>query len=282
MRSKPPSVLTPTILKIYDIAPYKDGVKTDVNNAVFPLSTNLVGGSWDYPNDNRQVREAIIRRHQSYTKQLLWFLKTDPAVPSNHRKKMATYTWCGDEFIDNGHSPTQLYVREVRRMIGTQVLTSHHSTNATLARGAGVASIGVADYAFDCHPVEILPQRLEPVAATQAGEEGGDSRVEYKATVEGCLVGGDPRVKGGWQIPYAAITPQRAQLRNLLVPVALSTSHVAFASTRLELTWMVLGQSAGTTAAIAVAQNTGAVQDVELSFLHEQLQASGQVLFPVV
>jgi hypothetical protein len=141
------------VLKIYDVAAYHDGVKTDVNSASFPLSTNLVGGSWGYPTGNHTVRAQIVARHQSYTKQLLWFLKSDPSVPLALRSKMATYGWCGDEFVDNGHFPTQLYVREARRMVGAQVLTSHDATNVTLARGVGLASIGVADYAFDCHPV---------------------------------------------------------------------------------------------------------------------------------
>jgi hypothetical protein len=95
--------------------------------------------------------------------------------------------------------------------------------------------------------------------------------------VEGCLEGRP--AAGGWQIPYAAITPKREQATNLLVPVALSASHVAFASIRLELTWMVLGQSAGTAAAVAAARG-GAVQDVPLTLLRKLLTSAGQVVSP--
>jgi hypothetical protein len=253
MRAKPPKALSPDVLKIYDIAASGDGVKTDVNSAVFPISTNLVGGSWGYPNGTARERAAIIAQHQSYTKGLLWFLKTDPAVPAHLRAQMSKWAWCADEFTDNDHFPTQLYVREGRRMIGQQVLTQLDATNHSRARGVGIASIAVADYAFDIHPVEIVPSDLKEWAAEASSKK--------RATVEGCT-GGKP-IKGGWQIPYAAITPKAAQATNLLVPVALSASHVAFASIRLELTWMALGQSAGTAAALAYARGV-AVQQVPL------------------
>lgn len=104
-----------------------------------------------------------------------------------------------------------------------------------------------------------------------------------RATVEGCMIlksesGGRP-IAGGWQIPYAAITPKASQVDNLLVPVALSASHVAFASIRLELTWMVLGQSAGIAASLAASRNL-AVQELPLAVLHQRLLVAGQVLFP--
>ena len=85
--------------------------------------------------------------------------------------------------------------------------------------------------------------------------------------------------QGGWQIPFAAITPKASQATNLLVPVALSASHVAFASIRLELTWMALGQSAGIAAALAATRGVP-VQQVPLAVLNQQLLAAGQVLEP--
>ena len=181
---------------------------------------------------------------QWYTRCLLWFLKTDAAVPEPVRREMARWAWCGDEWADNGHFPTQLYVREGRRMVGAKVITWHDATNASRARGAGLAVVAVADYAFDCHPVEIVPEAVAPPG-------GGGGAAAVRATVEGCLESDAAHVypgpaRGGWQIPYAALTPKRSQLGNLLVPVALSASHVAFSSIRLELTWMALGQSAGT------------------------------------
>ena len=129
----------------------------------------------------------------------------------------------------------QFTVRHVARCeLGTcPNAERRHSSSVSCV---GLATIGVADYAFDCHPVEIVPS---------SAAAGGASAAAARATVEGCLSDGNATkpVPGGWQIPYTAITPKPTQLRNLLVPVALSASHVAFASIRLELTWMVLGPS---------------------------------------
>lgn len=259
MRAHPPKQLSPEVLKIYPVATSADGYKTDVNSAIWPTSTNLVGGSWGYPNGTKRARKAIIAKHISYTKGLMWFLKTDPDVPPALRAEMATWAWCGDEFIDNGHFPTQLYVREGRRMVGAHVLTQN---DTAAVRVPGNASIAVAGYAFDVHPVEILPTPTTPA-------NGGGER----ATVEGCI---GPRPPP-FEIPYASITPKASQLRNLLVPTALSASHVTFAAIRLELTWMAIGQSAGVAATLAISRGVS-VQDVPLTALRELLEAAGQVL----
>ena len=271
MRIKPPAQLSTNVLKIYTIArvPANEGggVKTDVNSAVYPISTNLVGGSWGYPNGNKSERAAIILAHKQYTKGLLWFLKSDASVPASVRAEMATWAWCADEFEDNDNFPTQLYIREARRMIGQTVLTWHDAINRTNWRGS--ESIGVADYAFDCHPVEILPSN-QPTTPTNS--HGGTPR----AVVEGCLSGRDAP-SGPFQIPFGAILPQTSEARNLLVPVALSASHVAFDKIRLELTWMVLGQSAGIAAAIAVSTQSD-VGSISRSRLRSELLSAGQVL----
>ena len=262
--SSPPKSLSPGVLKIYAVAFSGDGVKADVNSAEFPISTNLVGGSWGYPNGTAVERAAIIAQHKLYTKSLLWFWKTDSAVPPHLRAEMAQWAYCGDEFLQNEHFPTQLYVREGRRMVGQQVVTQRDATDPARARSAGIASIAVADYAFDVHPVEIVPDTNLDAASDAA-----------RAVVEGCI-GSRP---GGWQIPFAAITPRATDASNLLVPVALSASHVAFASIRLELTWMALGQSAGIAAALAATQQLE-VQRIPLPVLHQRLVAAKQVLDP--
>lgn len=153
-------------------------------------------------------------------------------------------------------------------MVGKQVVTELDATVASRAHGVGTASIAVADYAFDVHPVEIVPAHAD-------GDNSSSGAA--RAVVEGCT-GGRP-VPGGWPIPYFAITPQATQCTNLLVPVALSATHVAFASIRLELTWMALGQSAGIAAALATVRQLP-VQDVPLAVLRQQLLAAGQVLEP--
>jgi hypothetical protein len=174
---------------------------------------------------------------------------------------MSTWAWCADEFMDNGYFPWQLYVREARRMIGSMVVTQHNMMAGALPDPH--ASIGLADYATDVHAVEIVA-------------EATDSHTQ-KAAVEGCI-GIEPVWKGGaWEVPYAALTPKADQVTNLLVPVALSASHVAFSTIRLELTWMVLGQSSGVAAVMAAAASVP-VQSVSLPDLHTALLKQGQRL----
>lgn len=144
-------------------------------------------------------------------------------------------------------------------MVGMAVLTE---SDCMSGRNLGSASVGLGSYAFDVHPVEIVPVQESPGAVPVA-------------RVEGCPGGAHP--PGPYEIPYAALTPQRRDAANLLVPVALSASHVAFASVRVELTWSVLGHSAGTAAALA-SRNNCTVQDVDPGQLHDMLLAQGQVL----
>jgi len=294
MLANPPAQLTTTVLKIYEVARVGDGVKADVNAAVYPFSTDFVGGSWGYPNGTAAERQAIIARHRTYTKGLLWFLRSDKAVPAHIRAEMSSWAWCADEFRDNDNFPFQLYVREARRMIGATVVTAHNINASVLADGN--ASIGVAAYAMDVHPVEIVVDSIMAGCSgshtcENAGGGGGGGDIQgrqipasmstSRAVVEGCIhLSGGPLPEfavGPWEVPYAAITPKETELCNLLVPVALSASHVAFATIRLELTWMVLGQSAGLAAAMAVALGVS-VQSVPLPALHAALLASGQVL----
>jgi hypothetical protein len=98
-------------VQIYMIASSGDGIKTDVNGATFPFSTDLIGGSWAYPNGTDSERQRVIDAHVAYTKGLLWFLQTDTSVPPQLRAQMKSWGWCGDEFKDNDHFPFQLYVR---------------------------------------------------------------------------------------------------------------------------------------------------------------------------
>jgi hypothetical protein len=146
-------------------------------------------------------------------------------------------------------------------MLGAAVATETQMRAVHLADQN--ASVGVADYATDCHGVEMALR-----SSTSTGSA--------VPAVEGCIDATNVTSRA-WEIPYSAITPTRADALNLLVPVAVSASHVAFASIRLELTWMVLGQSAGVAAAMAASMGI-AVQDVPLPALHAALLRGGQVL----
>jgi hypothetical protein len=83
--------------------------------------------------------------------------------------------------------------------------------------------------------------------------------------------------RGPYQIAYGSLVPKRGQASNLLVPVCVSSSHIAFGSIRMEPVFMILGQSAATAAAMAIDSGI-AVQDVPYQKLRERLLADGQVL----
>jgi len=261
MRAAPPASIH-QVLKLYAVANVSDGFKVDVNN-VGPLSTDLTGGSWAYPEASPLERGAIAATHERYIRGLLWFLRSDDSVPAAVRRQMESYAWCADEFASSGHFPPQLYVREARRMVGAVVMTE-----TSVAAELGDASIAMGSYSFDCHPTQVV--------AIDEGQGGATT------TIEGCIGAGPKRP---YQVPFGAITPRRAECTNLLVPVALSASHVAFSSVRIELTWMAVGHSAGVAASMAAATRgshshnaSAAVQDVNLAELHARLVAEGQVL----
>ena len=144
-----------------------------------------------------------------------------------------------------------------------------------------LSSIGVADYSTDVHGVDtvVVPT---PRTTTSVHENmtknttfNHTANSTYDVQVEGCI-SLHPHV-GAWEIPFGSIAPLQSDATNLLVPVALSASHVAFSAIRLELTWMVIGHSAGVAASMAASANV-AVQDVSLSELHDALLKGGQVL----
>ena len=163
-----------------------------------------------------------------------------------------------DEFAKFGHFPPVLYVREARRMVGEYFLTQ-----ADIRRNATKPdSIGIGSFPIDSHD-------CQRIALPGGGfvNEGTIFPVRQK----------DRPIGHVHQLPYRAITPKREQCTNLLVPVCLSASHVAFSSVRVEPTWIVLGQSAGIAAAVAVEERV-AVQDVNYARLAERLVKQKQVL----
>ncbi len=239
------------------------GNKFDGNNSIGgQISIGLVGSSNQWCEASYAERQRIWQDHRDYTQGLLWFMATDPAMPAALREEMRTYGYARDEFARHGHFSPALYVREGRRMIGRYVLTERDILHAVNKED----SIGVGSFPIDSHDV----QRV--VAA------GGDGFLNegtiFPVRMEGRRHG-QPH-----QLPYRAITPHQHECRNLLVPVALSSSHVAFSSVRVEPTWMVLGHSAGVAAALA-SQRNEAVQALPYEVLRERLLAQGQALDPL-
>ncbi len=225
--------------------------KTDTNNHG-PFSTDNIGFNYDYPEASYARRREIIAEHKTYQQGLMYFLANDPRVPEDVRTAMAKWGLAADEFTDNGGWPHQIYVREARRMIGEYVMTEHD----TLDRRETPHSVGMGSYTLDSHNVQ---RYVTPEGTVQN---------------EGDIGVGVPRP---YEIAYGALLPKKSQCQNLLVPVCVSSSHIAYGSIRMEPVFMILGQSAATAAALALDAGI-AVQDLPYDVLRARLLADGQVL----
>ncbi len=226
--------------------------KYETNNKQNALiSLGLFGGNTEYPDADYKKRAAIYHDHKDWTLGLLYFLSHDPSVPPALQKETAGYGLAPDEFKDNGNFPYYLYVREARRMVGAYVQTQKDIFTDTVKEDA----IALGSHFVDCHHV----QRVA-VSATQFMNEG---RIWEK-------------VEQPYEISYKIITPRAQHCKNLLVPVAVSASHVAFCSLRVEVTWMQLGHAAGIAAAIA-AREKRPVQLIDILKLQQQLRTEGVI-----
>jgi hypothetical protein len=225
--------------------------KTDCNNHG-PFSTDNIGMNYDYPEASYERRREILKEHESYQKGWLYFIANDPRVPKDTQARMRRWGLPKDEFTDNGGWPHQIYVREARRLTGSYVMTE----NDLLKKRPTPQSVGMGSYGIDSHNVQ---RYLTPEGAVQ---NEGDIGVGLKAPYE---------------IAYGALVPKQGQADNLLVPVCVSSSHIAFGSIRMEPVFMILGQSAATAAALSI-DSQRAVQEVDFPQLRERLLRDGQVL----
>ncbi|WP_352422553.1 FAD-dependent oxidoreductase [Proteiniphilum sp.] len=232
----------------YDIIPNR---KTDTNNHG-PFSSDHIGMNYDYPEASYERRKEIIEDHTKYQKGLLYFVSTDERVPEEVRNRMQEWGLAKDEFTDNGNWPYQLYIREARRMIGSYVTTE----NEVLGKVDVPDPIGMGSYTLDSHNV----QRY--VTAEGDVQNEGDVGVKPKKP---------------YRIAYGSIIPRKGECENLLVPVCLSSSHIAFGSIRMEPVFMILGQSAAAAAVIAI-DNKINVQDISYEQLGEVLLSKNQIL----
>ena len=225
--------------------------KTDTNNHG-PVSTDNIGKNYDYPEGSYERRQEIIKQHEDYQKGLMYFIANDPQVPEEVREDMSQWGLAADEFTDNGNWPHQIYVREARRMIGPSVMTEQE----VLGKREVPKPVGMGSYAMDSHNIQ---RYIKP-----------DGYVQNE---------GDIGVKPDrpYSISYDALTPKQEECENLLVPVCVSSSHIAFGSIRMEPVFMILGQSAATGAVLAINNNIP-VQEVDYGQLEAKLTEDGQVL----
>ena len=242
---------------LWDLYPLP-GNKFDANNGIGKqFSMGLVGACNGWSEADEAGRAAIWEAHKQYTLELYHFLTTDAAVPERLRKEMSELGLCRDEFADYGHWSPQLYVREGRRMIGEYIVSQKDIMEQPKKEDAIVVSSFPID-SHDCQRVgtgEFVVNEGTIMPVRMAGRKHG-----YP-----------------YHIPYRAITPKAAECSNLLVPVALSCTHVGMSSIRVEPTWMILGQSAGIAAALSAKQDI-AVQKLPYPALRERLLAQKQVL----
>lgn len=225
--------------------------KTDTNNDC-AFSTDNIGMNYDYPEASYERRAEIVDQHRRYQQGLMWTLANHPRVPQKVRDHMKQWGLAADEFTDNGNWPTEIYVREARRMIGDYVMTQADCRREPVCDD----SVGMGSYNMDSHNVQ------------RYVDESG--HVQNEGDVQ-------ESTRGAYAISYRSIVPQRGEAANLLVPAALSSSHIAYGSIRMEPVFMILGQSAATAAVQAIDAGV-AVQDVEYAALREQLVKDKQVL----
>jgi hypothetical protein len=225
--------------------------KTDTNN-YGPFGTDNIGMNWDYPEASYERRAEIIAEHRTYQQGYFYFLCNDPRVPDAVRERMSRWGLAKDEFVDNGHWPHRIYVREARRMVSDFVITEHHLKHELPTP----RSVGMGSYNMDSHNVR------------RYVDEQGHVRNEGDVQV---------RLKRPYPIDYGAIVPRKDECENLLVPVCVSASHIAFGSIRMEPVFMILGQSASQAAGLALEEGI-AVQDIDYETLRTRLIEARQVL----
>ncbi len=225
--------------------------KTDTNNHG-PFSTDNIGMNYDYPDASYERRREIIAEHETYQKGLMYFVANDSRVPIEVREKMSTWGLARDEFVDNGHWPHQIYVREARRMTGDYVMTEHDA----LGTHDVPQPVGMGSYTLDSHNVQ---RYVKPDGTVQNEGDIGVAPPEP------------------YRIAYGSLCPKKAECENLLVPVCLSSSHIAFGSIRMEPVFMILGQSAAT-AAVQAINDRCPVQDVDYAKLRRRLLDDDQRL----
>ena len=224
--------------------------KTDTNNN-FAISTDYLGANYDYPDGDYATRDRIFEDHKRYQLGLMYTLANNPRVPEKVRAEFQKLGLAKDEFVDTDNWPHQMYVREARRMVSEYVMNQNHCQQKVIPEDP----VGLGAYNMDSHNVQRYVNK--------------DGFVRNEGDIQ---VGVSP-----YRISYRSLRPKKQHCANLLVPVCLAASHIAYGSIRMEPVFMVLGQSAATAACQAI-DASGTVQDIDYAKLRERLLADGQVL----
>jgi hypothetical protein len=227
------------------------GRKTDTNNQK-GFSTDFIGQNYNYPEASYEERDKIAEHHLNFQKGLMWTLAYHPRIPEKVRAVVSQYGMCKDEFTENGGWTDQLYIRESRRLLSDYMMSQKNCEGLVVAEDA----IGLGAYGMDSHNV----QRYV----------GADGFVRNEGNVEA-------PVPGPYPISFRSIVPKKNECTNLLIPVCLGATHIAYGSIRMEPVFMILGQSAATAACMAIDEKT-CIQSVDYVKLKKQLLNDGQIL----
>jgi hypothetical protein len=224
-------------------------MKRECNNRQFSyVSMSIPGAQTPWSEASFEEREKIHQLYRDYTHGMLWCLKTDKRIPESIRKDMAQYGFCKDEWVDNNHWPWYLYIRASRRMKGRYIITLSDVT--THRKKEDVIHIG-SHYIDSHHVTRYAADQNHFINEGRMWQDG-------KA----------------FDIPYRALTPHKNECINLLVPVCVSASNVAFAAIRLEPTWMHLGEVSGIAAAMAI-RDAQSVQEIDTPTLQQRVLEVG-------
>jgi ribulose 1,5-bisphosphate synthetase/thiazole synthase len=241
-------------LKIKKRKPFVGGAQSNRNL----MGSTAYGCNENYPNGDWATRSRIWKFHQEFLSKIIHFAKTDPSTSKTLKNNVGRISFKKGPFEETGGWPNQLYVRQARRMVSSYVVTQKDLEGRT----DPAHTVGLAAYGVDDWPYAIVAKD------GKVAVQGGEFSIVYLD---------DGKYNGCYKIPYEAIVPRKGECNNLLVPVCVSASHIAFTSIRMEPVWMVLGESAGVAAAMASRDNLN-VQDVPYEKLHSKLLKLGQKL----
>jgi hypothetical protein len=240
----------PPVMKEFMIMSPLKGGKFDINS-FGGFSTDHLGANWDYPSGSYKRQAEIWQDHYNYDAGFFYFLANDPSVPKSLHDEVNHYGLAKDEFVAEHGWPFQLYIREGRRMLGEYVMTQKDITTEVKKPD----TIGMGSYQSDSHHVRRIPTP--------------DGNVENE--------GEQYVVTAPYEIPYRVMLPNKTQVKNLLVPVCFSASHVAYSTIRMEPQYMIMGQAAGVAASIAVRDKLPVAQ-IPISELQGKLRDGKAVL----
>ena len=241
------------IRKISSMVTLPNG-KADANNqhAAF-ISTDLPEENWPWPTSSWEWRDKFAERLRNYTLGLLWFVQNDSELPEHFREAAKEWGLAKDEYADNDNFPRQVYVREGRRFEGMYFFTAKDALPVSEGERPPIhpTSITASHYALDSHAAR----------KRETGRAHLDGFISYPTMP--------------YTVPYGVIVPKT--IKNLLLPVPVSGSHIGFSTLRMEPCWMALGQAAGTAASLAI-DSRRSVQNIDIQDLQTRLIAQKATL----